>query len=66
MQSEGDMPIITQALELRFWRMHRHDQIGDLRLISVERDDEGGTVRVLIWGMTWTRLSELAAAGLAG
>ena len=42
------------------------DQLGDLRLISVERDDEGGTVRVLVWGMTGTRLSESAATGAVG
>ena len=31
--------------------------------IEAQRDDEGGTVRVLVWGMTWTRLSEWAATG---
>ena len=60
------MTIICQALELRFWRLHRHDQLGGLRLISVERDDEDGTVRVLVWGMTGTRLSESAATGAVG
>ena len=46
-------------LELNFWRLHRHDDIGLLRLIEITRDDEGGSLQVLIWGCTWTRLEAL-------
>jgi hypothetical protein len=58
------MTITTQTIELQFWRLHRHDQLGDLR-VAVERDDEGGMVQLLIWGVRWTWLADAAQASVA-
>ena len=57
------MTITTQTIELHFWRLHRHDQLGDLRLISFKRYDEGfTTVQIGMWAVTWTWLSDTAEA----